>query len=522
MADGHSPYPLANPLAALLGRPCADFRRRDMLRAIERLGLQRITFHYTGLDGRLKELAFPVAGRRQADTLLAEGERVDGSSLFEGLVDVGLSDLYVVPVYRTAFLHPFVEGSLDFVCRYLARDGTPAPFAPDGILSRAAGLFSSHSGLQLRALGELEFYLLGHHFPRCYPCQPQKGYHGSSPFTRGADILDEMMRTVARVTGAVKYAHAEVGYLERLESEREEIHGAQGQQMEIEFLPRPVEEMADDLVFWRWLFRTVAARHGCVATFAPKLEEGAAGNGLHFHLELHRDGRNVMSGPDGRLSGQARALVGGLCGHADSLTAFGNTVAASYLRLAPDHEAPTRICWSDNNRSALVRVPLGWSTARDLGRRVNPGDAAGSAGAQGRQTVELRSPDGSANIHLVLAGITMAADWAFRPIPAGSPPAGPLELADRLYVRGNIQQDAQALSRLPSLPSSCAASGRVLGTKRALYERDGVFPPGTIDYVTRLLGAEGDETLRQRLADLPDEDRLRETRRVMHESLHRH
>jgi glutamine synthetase len=522
MTDGHSPYPLANPLSALLGKPCADFRRTDMLRVIERLCLQRITFHYTGLDGRLKELAIPVIDRRQVDTILADGERVDGSSLFEGMIDVGLSDLYVVPVYRTAFLDPFVEGSLGFVCRYLARDGRPAPVAPDGILSRAARLFSSRTGLELRALGELEFYLLGRHFSRCYPCEPQRGYHGSSPFTRGADILDEMMRTVARVTGAVKYAHAEVGCADCLASEREEIQGAQGQQMEIEFLPRPVEEMADDLVIGRWLIRTVAARHGCIATFAPKLEEGAAGSGLHVHLELLRDGQNVMCGPAGGLSGQARALVGGLCEHADSLTSFGNTVAASYLRLAPDHEAPTRICWSDNNRSALVRVPLGWSTARDLGSRVNPGDPAGPADARGRQTVELRSPDGSANIHLVLAGITMAADWAFQPAPAGFSRAGPLELADRLYVRGNIQQDADALSRLPSLPSSCAASSRVLGEKRALYERDGVFPSATIDYVRRLLEAEGDETLRQRLAGLPDRDRLRETRRVMHANLHRH
>ncbi len=169
-----------------------------------------------------------------------------------------------------------------------------------------------------------------------------------------------------------------------------------------------------------------------------------------------------------------------------------------------------------------MRVPLGWSTVRDLGARVNPGEPAAPAEAPGRQTVELRSPDGSANIHLVLAGITMAADWALRPAPGGCPRAEPLELADRLYVRGNIQQDAETMSRLPSLPSSCAASSRVLGGKRALYERDGVFPAATVDYVRRLLEAEDDEDLHQRLDGLPDQDRLRERRRVMHASLHRH
>ena len=44
--------------------------------------------------------------------------------------------------------------------------------------------------------------------------------------------------------------------------------------------------------------------------------------------------------------------------HAGPLTAFGNTVAASYLRLVPDQEAPTRICWGHRNRSSLIRVPL--------------------------------------------------------------------------------------------------------------------------------------------------------------------
>jgi glutamine synthetase len=72
---------------------------------------------------------------------LAEGERVDGSSLFNGMVDAALSDLYIVPVFRTAFLNPFDDGSLDFICRYLTPDGMLAPFAPDNILAAAEAHF---------------------------------------------------------------------------------------------------------------------------------------------------------------------------------------------------------------------------------------------------------------------------------------------------------------------------------------------------------------------------------------------
>ena len=184
--------------------------------------------------------------------------------------------------------------------------------------------------------------------------------------------------------------------------------------------------MADDVVLGRWLIRNIAWRYGCAATFAPKLEEGVAGTGLHFHLELRRDGRNVMTGESGALSEEARRLIGGLCRYADSLTAFGNTTSSAYLRLVPHQEAPTLVCWSDLNRGAMIRVPLAWTKKRHLARGVNPQDTTPHKAGDGRQTVELRTPDGSALIHLLLAGMTMSADWAFsrrRPRRReGSPP----------------------------------------------------------------------------------------------------
>src|SRR5512140_269602 len=73
--------------------------------------------------------------------------------------------------------------------------------------------------------------------------------------------------------------------------------------------------------------------------------------------------------------------------------------------------APTRVCWSDLNRSAMIRVPLGWSNLNNLAQRLNPQEQISLRQDEGRQTVELRSPDGSALIHLLLAGITMAAEW---------------------------------------------------------------------------------------------------------------
>lgn len=508
-------YSLTNPLSAILEKPREAFTREDLITVLEEKRLERITFHYTALDGKLKELKMPIAGRLQAERILADGERVDGSSLFKGMVDASLSDLYVIPVYKTAFLSPFDEGSLDFICRYLMRDGSLAPFAPDTVLAKAAESFRKQTGMEFHAMGELEFFLLSDTVNKMYFAPKQRGYHASGPFLKSGPILNEMVRFITQITGAVKYAHSEVGYIESVRSDLDEIRGKQGDQLEIEFLPTPVEDAGDNLVLARWLIRNVAYKHSCVATFAPKLEEGVAGNGLHIHMEVRNAGRNVMTEKTGALSTVAKKVIGGLCTYADSLTAFGNTVSSAYLRLVPNQEAPTRICWSDMNRSAMIRVPLAWAALNNLAQRINPAQKSPSSQVENRQTVELRSPDGSAIAHLLLAGITMAAEW-------GLTHQGSEQLADSVYVAGNIFKDEKLLSRLASLPKSCVESARILLQKRDCYERDGIFPPSIIDYVGNLLLAEQDEFMNKSLMDLPADDRLLETRRIMHKDIHRH
>ena len=508
-------YALSNPLSVLLDKPREAFTREDLIAVIEQRGIERITFHYVALDGKLKELRIPVVDRAQADRILAGGERVDGSSLFRGLVDASVSDLYVVPEYRSAFLNPFDDRSLDVMCRYLTADGSPAPFAMDTVLQGAADLFRRSTGMELYALGELEFFLLMEPSGHLYPSPKQRGYHAAAPFVKSGALLNEMVRVIAQITGAVKYAHSEVGSLDAIRSDLVEIAGKQAEQLEIEFLPAPIASAGDYLVLARWLIRNIAYKHGCVATFTPKLEEGVAGNGMHIHLSLHRDGSNVMTDPSGDLSVPARKMIGGICSYADTLTAFGNTVSSAYLRLVPNQEAPTRICWSDRNRSAMIRVPLGWAGHTDLAGRVNPHQGPAPADKGGRQTIELRSPDGSAIIPLLLAGIAMAAEWGVTHDEA-------LHIAEQSYVSGNIFRDGQLLSTLASLPGSCVGSARILGARRAAYEREGIFPPAIINYVIGLLEAEDDEEINRYLIDLPADDRLHETRKIMHKDLHRH
>jgi len=508
-------YALANPLSAILDKSSQDFQRADFLKIIEHKQIERITFHYTALDGKLKELRLPFSSRSEAESILAEGERVDGSSLFKGMLDVSISDLYVVPEYKTAFLNPFDNKSLDFICRFLTKEGKRAPFALDNILAKACQLFRAKSGLELYALGELEFFLISGKDQKTYPLQKQQGYHEAEPFMKSGEILNELVRTITQTTGAVKYIHSEVGSIETIQSKVDEINGKSAEQLEVEFLSKPVEEMADALVLGRWLIRNVAYKHGCLATFTPKLAEGVAGNGFHFHLELKRNEKNIMTDSDGRLSEPALRLIGGLCEYADSLTAFGNTIASSYLRLVPDQEAPTRIFWSDMDRNAMIRVPLAWSDVTNIARILNPQEETDVEYVENRQTVELRTPDGSALVHPLLAGIVMAGEWSLKD-------KNSLKLTKKYYAKGGLSKDIATINSFPELPGSCDESSRILLEKRALYERENVFPPSVIDYAAQLLQGEQDKGFRKKLKSLTGKQRLGEIQKIMHRDLHRH
>jgi len=508
-------YALSNPISVLLNKPKEDFTREDFLKIIQEKNIERITFHYTALDGKLKEMQIPIPGRKNAEIVLTEGERVDGSSLFKGMIDTALSDLYVVPIWKTAFFNPFQPASLDFICRYITADGEPAPFTPDSILMKASNLFSKYTGLDLHAFGEMEFYLFYKPDNELYYPLKQRGYHASGPYIKSCGILSELLRIITQILSNVKYAHSEVGYIEKIKSPVPELNGLSGEQLEIELLSAPVEEAADAIVISKWLIRNIAAKYGMLATFAPKLEEGVAGNGMHIHLKLIKDGKNATVDANKELSQDTYKLIGGLCEFADSLTSFGNRVASSYLRLVPDQEAPTKICWSSSNRSALIRIPLGWSKINNLAKILNPKCPAEPIEVDNMQTVEFRSPDGSANSHLLLAGITMAALWGF----LNSEQA--IEIANKCKVHGNIFKDKKILETLKSLPDSCASSAKILKAKRSFYEFENIFSKSAIDYTISSLEKENDKNLRKQLSKLKSKEKQEKLKYILHKDLHK-
>ena len=489
-----------NRVVAFLGKPSSEFTKADIVQYIKENGIRMVNFMYPAGDGRLKTLNFVINSAAYLDAILTCGERVDGSSLFP-FIEAGSSDLYVLPRFSTAFLDPFAEiPTLSMLCSYFNKDGEPLESSPENTLRKACRAFKDVTGMEFEAMGELEYYVIAPD-SGMFPATDQKGYHESAPYAKFNDFRTTCMSYIAQAGGQIKYGHSEVGNFT--------IDGYVYEQNEIEFLPVPACEAADQLMIAKWIIRNLAHRNGYDITFAPKITAGKAGSGLHIHMRITKDGNNCML-DGGSLSAVARRAIAGMMELAPSITAFGNTNPTSYFRLVPHQEAPTNVCWGDRNRSVLVRVPLGWAAKSDMCRLANPLEPVSNYDTTQKQTVEMRSPDGSADIYQLIAGLAVACRHGFEMENA-------LEVAERTYVNVNIhrKENADKLSSLAQLPDSCAASADCLERQRAVFEEHNVFSPAMIDGIIKRLRSYDDRTLR---ADIGDdrEEMLALVRRYFH------
>lgn len=473
-----------NEVIAYLQKRSSDFTREDLIKFIKAKDIKMIDFMYPAEDGRIKTLNFVINNLEYAETILSEGERVDGSSLFPSFVEPGSSDLYVIPRYSTAFVDPFCEiPTLCFICSFFDKNGKAFAGAPYQTLLRAEKAMRDSTGLSFEAMGELEYYVITEEEP-LFPASDQRGYHESEPFAKLNGFRRKCMEYISKTGGQIKYGHSEVGNFRQ--------DGKIFEQNEIEFLPCPVETAADQLVLAKWVIRNLAWEYGLDVCFAPKLTVGKAGSGMHIHMRLMQGGRNATLGADGRLSKEARRAIAGLMLTAPAITAFGNKIPTSYFRLVPHQEAPTNVCWGDCNRSALVRVPLGWSSGCDMCHEANPGQPAEKKDTSAKQTFEMRSPDCSADIYQLMAGLCVAARYGLE-----LPEDEALEIARKTYVDLDIHKSGNEdkLKTLASLPTCCSESADCLEKSRSIFEAGGVFEPSMIDGIIKALKSFDDKEL---------------------------
>jgi glutamine synthetase len=309
-----------------------------------------------------------------------------------------------------------------FLCDAANTDGSPWDSCPRTLLKNALARLEGETGLRLVASFEQEFLLR------------------SPDFDPGAGFSYEAQRLVEPFGPLAMAALRQAG----LEPEVFLPEYGLGQ-FEIPCAPADGLAAADRAAAFREVIREVARRLGYRASFAPMVDPGGVGNGVHVHMSLvDPDGTPVLydAGRPGSLSQTGARFAAGILEHLPALCAITAPSVISYLRLGPHHWSAGFGYMAERDREATIRIPpLVGFAGGDPSRQLN---------------LEFRAADGAACPHLALAVLVLA---GLRGIGEGLPEAhlmngDPSELAEgeleRLGVRPLPASLEEALGALES------------------------------------------------------------------------
>jgi glutamine synthetase len=258
-----------------------------------------------------------------------------------------------------------------------------------------------------------------------------------------ANLRAEMVATMESLGIQCEFHHHEV---------------ASGGQGEIDMRFKPLVQMADQMMLFKYVVKNTAARAGKTATFMPKPIFEENGSGMHVHQSLWKAGEPLMYGEEGyaHLSPLAKHYIAGLLTHAPALMAFCAPTTNSYRRLVPGYEAPINLVYSARNRSACVRVPVYHEAPKT-------------------KRIEFRSPDPTANPYLAFSALMLAGlDGIKRQLDPGEP------------VDTDIYElSEEELSGIGRVPSSLEAALDALESDHAFLLEGDVFTTGLIGAYVR-------------------------------------
>lgn len=355
---------------------------------IKKNNIEVIDLKCIDLTGRLHHISLPIFPGILAK-LLKEGVGFDGSSY--GFRKVENSDMILIPDLTTAVIDPFRDApTLSFYSNVVLTDEKRTPFMQDGrhLAKKAESLLKSLTGADKSLWGpEFEFYIFSNveydtrtsssyykveHEEEFY----KKAYHAANPFDVYDDFRDEACKILKRFGINVKYHHHEAG--------------ERGQQ-EIETYFSDLLTTGDNIVTAKYALFNFARQKNLFITFMPKPMYQQAGNGMHLHLYLTKNGKNAFykKGEYGNMNELGRFFIGGMLKHGPALSAFTNPSTNSYKRLVPGFEAPVALTYGQGNRASAIRIPK---------YVTNPEETR----------FEYRPPDATANPYLCLVAMLLA------------------------------------------------------------------------------------------------------------------
>jgi len=442
----------------------------EIKKTCEENAIKMADFMMIDLSGRWRHLTMPIA--RLTEDTLKNGVGFDGSNY--GFAPVEKSDMVFVPDLSSAYIDTFAEvptlAMIGDVYVIDLPDNRRFDQDPRNVAIHAEKyLLSTGIADELRIGPEFEFHVfdhvsysvqgnssafrvdtaqaewnsgqesgnLGHKVPH------KGGYHIAPPFDRLSGFRSRATMLMEQQGILVKYHHHEVG-------------GPGQVEIEVEF--GGLREMADKTMMTKYILKNAAMAEGKTVTFMPKLIYGEAGNGLHVHMHLFKNGKPLFYDPNGysQLSDTALSFIAGLLRHARALCGFTNPSTNSYKRLVPGYEAPVTIGYATANRSSVIRIP---AYAKDPDKK----------------RFELRSPDGTCNPYYAYSAILMAGiDGIKNKIDPHKEGYGPYDF--NLY---NLSKEEQA--KIKFLPQSLDESLDALAAGHGFLTEGGVFPKRLIE-----------------------------------------
>lgn len=339
--------------------------KREALELVASDDIKFIRLAFCDVFGIQKNISIQASELERA---FESGIAFDASSI-NGFRDASNSDLLLFPDPTTMTLLPWRPsrgGVARFFCDIRNPDGTPFSADCRQYLAETEKLCAQHD-LHCAFGAECEFYLFKYDEngnPTDIPLD-RAGYFDIAPADCGENVRREICLT-----------------LESMGIQPERSHHEQGPgQNEIDFRYSTALNAADNVITFKQVVSTIAARNGLHASFAPKPLADAPGNGFHINVSVSR--ANAVAAPEEAVF---QSFMAGLLAHTPEMTAVLNPLASSYARLGKE-KAPDRVSWSPHNRSQLIRIP---------------------AAAAPYQRMELRAPDAAVNPYLAFALVMRA------------------------------------------------------------------------------------------------------------------
>ncbi|MCD6199859.1 MAG: type I glutamate--ammonia ligase [Deltaproteobacteria bacterium] len=428
-------------------------------------GLKVVDLRFLDFLGLWQHFTVPLS--ELDETSFEDGFGFDGSSI-RGWQPIHASDMLVVPDSTTAQIDPFFAEPTLVLIGDIADPITREPYSRDPRnIAKKAEIYLKGTGIGDTAYfgPEAEFFIFDDvrydnagngcfyevdsvegiwntgrdEGPNLgYKSRHKEGYFPVPPTDKFQDLRTEMLFTLEQVGIEVECQHHEV---------------ATAGQAEIDMRFKPLVQMSDQLMWFKYVLKNVAYRHGRTVTFMPKPLYGDNGTGMHTHISIWQDGQPTFAGDKyAGLSENGMYAMGGILKHCRALCAFSNPSTNSYKRLVPGFEAPVNLAYSSRNRSAAVRIPM-YSDSPKAKR------------------VEFRTPDPSCNGYLAFSAMLMAViDGIENKIDPGEP------LDKNIY---NLPPEE--LANIPSAPGSLDEALAALREDHEFLLKGGVFTQDVID-----------------------------------------